>query len=242
MISPGLRRLLAPLRRTPLHPQWLVLKDSDRIKKAIAAQIQGRLLDVGCGNQPLQRWLGRTVDYFGLDYPTTVAKGYTGKADVFGDAQQLPFEDNCFDVVTVLHVMEHLPWPEAAFTEMLRVTRPGGLLITQTPFLYPLHDLPDDFQRWTSAGLQAFERRHPVELIELQHHGRPPETGAALSNLALAKGLLACLEQRHLGILLTPLIVLAIPLINLVGWLQARLLPSDTFMPMGYTAIYKKLE
>ncbi|OZB57547.1 MAG: hypothetical protein B7X35_00935 [Halothiobacillus sp. 14-56-357] len=217
-------------RAPTTHPQWLVFKDAQRHKQRIAQRIHGRLLDIGCGEKPLMPFLGDGVDYIGLDYPPTVAKGYSGKADVFGDGQCLPFADASFDCITILDVMEHLPNPEAAFGEMLRVLKPGGILISQTPFLYPLHDLPHDFQRWTGEGLS----------IEQTHHSKPLETAAVLTNLALAKGMLDSLHARHPGLLLLPLVVLLVPIINLLGWAFARLLPDEGFMPLGYTAVFRK--
>lgn len=240
MIAPRLRRLLAPLRKTPLHPQWLGGKDADLQKQWIAGQICGRLLDIGCGNKPLVKYLPDGVDYIGLDYPPTVVKGYKGKAKVFGDGQRLPFKDDSFDCVTLLDVMEHLPRPEAAFDEMGRVARVGGLIITQTPFLYPLHDLPHDFQRWAREGLARFSECHPITLMELRHHGRPLETAAVLANLALSKGMLESLQPRRTGLLLLPLAAVSIFIINLVGWSLARLLPDEGFMPLGYTTIFRR--
>lgn len=48
------------------------------------------------------------------------------------DAQQLPFTDNCFDVVFSCECLEHLPNPQRALIEMHRVLRPGGTLILTT--------------------------------------------------------------------------------------------------------------
>ena len=45
------------------------------------------------------------------------------------DAQHLPFDDNYFDVVTSLEALEFLPHPRNALLEMVRVLKPGGLLI-----------------------------------------------------------------------------------------------------------------
>jgi ubiquinone/menaquinone biosynthesis C-methylase UbiE len=45
------------------------------------------------------------------------------------DVQHLPFADNSFDVVMSAHLLEHLQDPEAALSEMARVTRPGGVII-----------------------------------------------------------------------------------------------------------------
>lgn len=44
-------------------------------------------------------------------------------------AAPLPFPDSTFDVVTCLEALEFMPDPAAALAEMVRVLRPGGLLI-----------------------------------------------------------------------------------------------------------------
>lgn len=44
------------------------------------------------------------------------------------DVQQLPYADDCFDIVMAGHILEHLPDPVAALREMVRVVRPGGLV------------------------------------------------------------------------------------------------------------------
>lgn len=240
MIFPDVRRLLAPLSETPLHPQWLITRATKNGWQSIANQVEGRLLDIGCGNKPLSRLLSSTVEYIGLDYPPTVAKGYGGEADVFGDGQSLPFRGASFDAVTMLDVLEHVPQPERAFSEMVRVVRPGGVIITRTPFMYPLHDLPHDFQRWTSEGLKGLGSRHAVELVDLDHYGRSLESAAVLANLAMAKGMLDSVKYRTPAVLLMPLVALAVPMVNLGGWLLARCFRSDDFMPLGYTAIFRK--
>lgn len=45
------------------------------------------------------------------------------------DVRRLPFAENSFDVVMSAHLLEHLQDPEAALAEMVRVTRPGGVII-----------------------------------------------------------------------------------------------------------------
>lgn len=231
---------MKPLAGTPLHPQWLIARQSRHDWAAIASRLAGRFLDIGCGDNPLARWLSPAVDYIGLDYPPTVAKGYAGMADVFGDGQRLPFGNACFDAVAALDVLEHLPRPEAAFAEMVRVARPGALIVTRTPFMYPLHDLPHDFHRWTSEGLKDLGRRHGVTLISFRHYGRSLETAALLLNLALANGLLDAVTQRRPAMVLLPLAAFAVPVVNLCGWLAARCFRDEDFLPMGYCALFRK--
>lgn len=58
------------------------------------------------------------------------------KASFFvGSVNNLPFEDNSFDVVIFLAVLEHIPkdTEPQALAEIHRVLKPNGLLILETP-------------------------------------------------------------------------------------------------------------
>ncbi|NEV64832.1 class I SAM-dependent methyltransferase [Thiorhodococcus minor] len=235
-----LKRALHPLRHTPLHPQWLVYLGEHRVRRATGARVRSHTLDIGCGDGWLADEIGDGVDYVGLDYPVTVAKGYLGRAAVFGSADALPFPDNTFDTVLLLDVLEHLAHPAQAVCEASRVLRPNGCLIVQTPFLYPLHDVPHDFQRWTEAGLSELLQSHGLRIRECHPWGRPLHTAAALLSIALARGLLELTARKHWSILLAPLLAIGIPITNLSGWLLARLLPESDFMPLSYRIIAEK--
>ena len=120
---------------------------------------------------------------------------------------RLPFRDECFDTVLLLDVLEHIQQPDSAMAEVRRVIKIGGRIVVQVPFLYPLHDEPYDFQRWTTHGLGAIFSRHGIEICETTWHGRPGETAAALLAIALAKGVLDAARKRHFSLLLAPLML-----------------------------------
>jgi len=44
------------------------------------------------------------------------------------DVRSLPYDDQSFDVVMAAHVLEHLPAPQRALKEMIRVLKPGGMV------------------------------------------------------------------------------------------------------------------
>jgi SAM-dependent methyltransferase len=234
------RRRLQFLRTTPLHPQWLVLRGEAQNRQAIARSCQGRILDIGCGHRLMESLLGPDTAYIGLDYPTTHAKGYSGRPHLFGDGQSLPFCTTSFDTVLALDVLEHLPEPEQCVQEAARVLKKGGQFIVQTPFLYPLHDMPHDFQRWTLPGLETLVQQHGFAVTARQVFGAPCETAAALTAIAWAKAILDSLQHRSPAVLLIPLLVAGIVAVNLTGWLLKHLLPADDFMPMGYRLICAK--
>ncbi|MER8765972.1 MULTISPECIES: methyltransferase domain-containing protein [unclassified Mesorhizobium] len=99
---------------------------------------RARVLEGGCGSGPISRELARwpgVNEVVGLDpSPIFLAKARELAADipnlnfVEGDARSLPHEDNSFDVVIFHTCLTHVPGPEKALTESLRVLRPGGCL------------------------------------------------------------------------------------------------------------------
>ena len=80
-------------------------------------------LDLGCGDKFLEHPLRqRSVAYTGLDIK-----------DCDLDNEDLPFEDNSFDMIISLAVIEHLANPIRVVTNCHRVLSPGGILYVITP-------------------------------------------------------------------------------------------------------------
>ncbi|MBM9538338.1 class I SAM-dependent methyltransferase [Desulfobulbus alkaliphilus] len=214
-----------------------------RVKTAqwLKSQVCGVVLDVGCGNGWTREIMPETVQYVGIDYPTTVALGYEGRPDLFADASCLPVADKSVDTVLLLDVLEHLDDPEKAVAEAARVLRLGGVCLVQVPFLYPLHDEPHDYQRWTNHGLKKLFLQHGFHPEISSESNYPCATAAALFSIALAKGLLDTFQKKSLMVLIAaPLIAVLMPLVNVVGLLLGWMLPASSCMPGSYLVVAKK--
>lgn len=74
--------------------------------------------------------------------------------DVVANVYNLPFKEGEFDVVLCMTVLEHLEDPTRAIKEMRRVLKVGGRIIVSVPFMFPMHDVPGDYWRFTKFGLQ----------------------------------------------------------------------------------------
>ena len=117
---------------------------------------KGRTLDLGAQNGPYAALFPNRV---GLD----IRRG--AGVRVIGDAQALGLASGTFDIVLCTEVLEHLPEPQQAIDEMFRVLKPGGTLLLTTRFLFPIHDAPHDYFRFTKYGLRHLLRR--FEIAEL---------------------------------------------------------------------------
>ncbi len=110
----------------------------------------GSLADIGCGlchwSRLLYPYLRRPARFAAVDRePRWVAEAEQRFRDAFpdvdsslltflrGEATQVPLPDAGFEVVTCQTVLMHLAEPLAALREMLRITRPGGLLVCVEP-------------------------------------------------------------------------------------------------------------
>jgi ubiquinone/menaquinone biosynthesis C-methylase UbiE len=132
-----------------------------------------RCLDLGGDNGVVSLLLrqagGRWASADMTDEAVTAIRSLVSEDVHKTDARRLPFADAEFDRVVVVDMLEHAP-DEAAFAaELLRVTRPGGALIVNTP--HAKHTL----LRRLRLGLGQTDEKHG--------HLRPGYTAAALEAL-----------------------------------------------------------
>lgn len=112
------------------------------IEKYKIRERNGKCLEIGSGRGIFQDMVN---DYTGLDY-SQVVKKYYHKPFVSGSAMDLPFEDNSFDYMWSRAVWEHIPDPELALKESMRVLKIGGVFL-----LHPAwHCRP-----WAANGYQV---------------------------------------------------------------------------------------
>jgi SAM-dependent methyltransferase len=123
------------LRRLFYPPTFLGM--FDRFQEAIDGCVPAGsvLLDAGCGRGRTFLYRRRlpSVRVVGLDMSPYARDNPNLDSQVQGNVEALPFPDASFDAVLGTHVAEHLAHPEAAFSEMARVLRPGGRLLLLTP-------------------------------------------------------------------------------------------------------------
>jgi len=217
------------LGRTPLHPQWLL--GTRRAPTGLSKQA-GRILDIGSADGWLRKHLAEGCEYIAFDYPATATHLYKTKPHVFGDACRLPFADGAFDHVACLEVLEHVRDPDAVLGEVARVLKAGGRAHFSMPFLYPVHDAPHDYQRWTEFGWVRSARNAGFEVHDLMASSHPVVAAAVLGCLALAAPLQSA-KPHVQALLLVPTSVMVCS-INVAAWLLSRCWPTWGGMTLAY--------
>ena len=101
---------------------------------------EARVLDcgIGCGSLSiaLNSILPDQIAYYGIDMSGEMLAAadavmrQTGLSPQLkqADILSIPYADQSFDFVMAAHVLEHLPEPQRALNEMIRVLKPGGML------------------------------------------------------------------------------------------------------------------
>lgn len=95
-----------------------------------------QILDVGCGDGVISEPIMKMGNYVAsVELPTiaTLAKKCKVSSVMAGDAEELAFASDSFDVVIASEVVEHLWEPESFLNEAYRVLKPDGYLIIETP-------------------------------------------------------------------------------------------------------------
>ncbi len=153
------------------------------------------------------------------------------KPDLVLDITNLSkIKSKSIDLVFCMEVLEHVKNPFKAVSELKRVLKKGGIIIASTPFVFPIHDEPYDFFRYTRYGI--LELFKDFKLIELKERNSYLETIYVLFLRTMSIG---NIKQRLIGVLLFPFFILALPF-----FLILNLFISNKQATTGYFYIFKK--
>jgi SAM-dependent methyltransferase len=191
-----------------------------RALRAELPSLRGTVLDLGCGRSPYRRLLlsppSGAERYVGVDLGTRPGAA----PDLTWDGSRLPLADASVECAVATEVFEHLPEPEQVLVELYRVIKPGGVLLFTTPFLWPLHEVPADEQRFTPFRLERLLRSAGFAPVELR------ALGGWNASLAQMLGLWAR-RRHHAGRLARA--VTSLLCWPLVSFLAATDRPPSTF-------------
>jgi len=139
-----------------------------RISKDIFKK--GNLLDLGCGTMPYKKLIMENsviTSYTGVDIENPIYQK-TQKPDCFWDGFEVPLESSTFDNAILIEVLEHMPKPENTLNELSRLLKKDANLLITVPFLWTLHDVPNDEYRYTPFALKRMLEGSGFEIVNME--------------------------------------------------------------------------
>jgi SAM-dependent methyltransferase len=116
--------------------------------RRFAHELQGRVIDVGCGTKPYRPYFGHAQAYTSCDVTAT-----RGQVDLICPADRIPVEAQAFGSVLCTEVLEHVPDPLSVMREFHRILVHSGRVLITVPMFWPEHEQPWDFRRFSGHGL-----------------------------------------------------------------------------------------
>jgi SAM-dependent methyltransferase len=119
--------------------------------------LSGKLLDAGCGKMPYRKFIldNTAVEkYVGLDIETALVYQENVIPDYTWNGITMPFESSTFDCAFATEVLEHCFEPGIILKEIYRVLKPGGTFLFTVPFIWNLHEVPNDAFRYTPFAME----------------------------------------------------------------------------------------
>ena len=119
------------------------------------------LFDFGCGDMPYKALIAPKVgNYIGIDLEmNSKADHHIG----FDSESSLPAESA--DIILSNQVLEHVDSPSGYLKEAYRLLKSDGYLLLSTHGYWFYHPTPNDYWRWTSAGLRKTIEQEGFEII-----------------------------------------------------------------------------
>jgi len=139
-------------------------------------------------------------------------------------------------------VLEHAEFSSQLLAEMARILTPGGQLIISIPFLYPIHGQPQDYRRMTMYGLKNDASSLGLSVTEQKTFG-------GLGSLLLFPVLYwryfgvsqdAPRVLRLVSVLITPVMLVFTPFLNVLAFLVNKLDRSHLFYTQSVSRFTKE--
>lgn len=153
------------------HPLYYIRKGLYNKISLYSRELNGRLMDFGCGSKPYQSLFSNVTEYVGLDYAGEGHSHEQESIDVYYDGKTIPFENETFDSVLSSEVFEHLFALQQLLPEIARVIKTGGKFLVTCPFVWEEHEIPVDYARYTRFALQDMLEKNGFEIEVIDKNG-----------------------------------------------------------------------
>lgn len=205
---------------------------------------KGSLLDIGCGDKPYKDFFTQISSYRGIDFKNYSKNPWYNdkKPDLFFNENYvknfiLPFPNNSFNNIVSFQVIEHHKDPQKMIDEMFRIIKNDGLMLLSFTLLVGLHEVPNDYFRFTEFGLSQLLKKHKHKILEIKKQGSLFSTISYLLNDYLAN----IANKNKINYFLICLIYPPFLLFSYFSLLLDKIFPSEKIF-LNYVIIIKAIK
>ncbi len=178
--------------------RWRDLRFIDKLKIIQSYKEAGKLLDVGCGPGVFLEIARETYDCYGVDtnpVHSQKAKNERGLKVFNGTLKEVKFEDEFFDVIVALNVLEHTFSPMQELIEINRTLKRGGILLLEIPNIQSIwfkifrkkwrQFLPDHYFYFSPKTITEYLRKSGFKIIKIGYDKKFSDIGYLVSRFNL---------------------------------------------------------
>ena len=178
-------------------------------------EIEGTVVDVGCGAQPFRGLFRGPVRYIGVDTADAGERfGYRNPDTRYYSGDTLPIESDSCDFALCTETLEHVLEPVPFLKELRRCMKPGARVLITVPFAARWHYVPFDYWRFTPSGLAHLLGQ--ARFVDVRVYARGNQLTVACYKVMACILPLALSQRKNpawrfgerlLGLLLSPLLL-----------------------------------
>lgn len=216
-----------------VNPFYISRRALYKYTKILGREINGKVLDVGCGTKPYKN-LFNTKLYVGIDLYKK-SKKMCNYADTLYDGKNAPFSDEAFDSILCNQVLEHVYDYDQFFKELNRLLKTDGMLLLSVPFIWDEHEQPNDYRRFTSFGIISEMKLYGFDVLTSIKTLSDASLIFQIINLYITKIINS--KNKYVNIVLS--ILLTSPF-NILGILLSKVLPKNKDLYLDNIVLAKK--
>lgn len=126
-----------------------------KVSEEVGFSPEWKVLDIGIGGDKEKP--SEHFKFFPAGHFDTLDNNATWKPTIFGDICNPPIPSDTYDLVLCCQTLEHIWDTRRALWEIHRITKPGGTVFIDAPWMYEYHGKPDqpddDFWRFSHTSL-----------------------------------------------------------------------------------------
>lgn len=151
---------------------YVIRKSLLKAVTELKPKLHGSVLDLACGVMPYKQFLKNDLieKYIGIDLESTEYH-YDVKPDFYWNGKNIPIDDATVDFVIATEFLEHYFDTNHILNEIQRVLKPGGTFFFTVPSVWPLHEAPHDYHRFTPFALDEHFKKSEFTSWEIMPLG-----------------------------------------------------------------------